>query len=332
MSQHPGARPKEMPLSTVDFSSNSRWLTPNNGYYKDGVGGAVVAKSEGGELNPHMSRKFNDKQIDHILEVVLPEAVEAGNKEVVVAAEEVLASHGKSYPNRVSGFWEPRAVPRSEIQLREMFAPRLPEFGYRIVRSQEAFPDWLLLDEFGNYLYCEVEHRSRAFEAHAHDPGLCDLIVCWEHDWRDAPLPVIEVFSGRRYEPTVEVQAKDRSDLLSSHLAHPALSKLNKSATIQRYKELVDSGMLPHEAIKYLAEWRRVTATQIRAILRQEGVVLRKGRPKGKDKQRQVYEELESRKAAGYNMGRAVEDVAFEYGLSPSTVSTYHSRYKASFG
>jgi hypothetical protein len=30
---------------------------------------------------------------------------------------------------------------------------------------------------------------------HGHDPAGCDLIVCWQHDWPDSPLEVIELCS-----------------------------------------------------------------------------------------------------------------------------------------
>jgi hypothetical protein len=39
----------------------------------------------------------------------------------------------------------------------------------------------------------EFEFRSRTFMAHGHDASQCDLIVCWEHDWPDCPLEVVEL-------------------------------------------------------------------------------------------------------------------------------------------
>jgi hypothetical protein len=41
-------------------------------------------------------------------------------------------------------------------------------------------------------IFIEFEFNSKNFVTHKHDPKLCDLIVCWEHDWKDCPL---EVFS-----------------------------------------------------------------------------------------------------------------------------------------
>jgi hypothetical protein len=39
----------------------------------------------------------------------------------------------------------------------------------------------------------EFEHRSRSFREHEHDPARCDLIVCWEHNWPDCPVEVLEL-------------------------------------------------------------------------------------------------------------------------------------------
>jgi hypothetical protein len=41
----------------------------------------------------------------------------------------------------------------------------------------------------------EFELKSSNFKAHGHDPTLCDLIVCWLHDWPDCPIEVIELKS-----------------------------------------------------------------------------------------------------------------------------------------
>ena len=39
----------------------------------------------------------------------------------------------------------------------------------------------------------EFEFYSSNFKQHKHDPVDCDVIVCWEHDWSDCPLEVIEL-------------------------------------------------------------------------------------------------------------------------------------------
>jgi len=39
----------------------------------------------------------------------------------------------------------------------------------------------------------EFEYLSSNFRDHGHDPEQCDVIVCWEHNWPECPLEVIEL-------------------------------------------------------------------------------------------------------------------------------------------
>ena len=42
-------------------------------------------------------------------------------------------------------------------------------------------------------VWIEFEFKSSHFKAHNHDINECDVIVCWEHDWKDCPIEVIEL-------------------------------------------------------------------------------------------------------------------------------------------
>lgn len=39
----------------------------------------------------------------------------------------------------------------------------------------------------------EFEYKSRHFRDHGHDPTACDVLVCWEHNWSDCPIEVLEL-------------------------------------------------------------------------------------------------------------------------------------------
>ncbi len=41
----------------------------------------------------------------------------------------------------------------------------------------------------------EFEFQSRNFRDHGHDSSQCDLIVCWEHNWPECPIEVLELRS-----------------------------------------------------------------------------------------------------------------------------------------
>src|SRR5947209_8001852 len=59
-------------------------------------------------------------------------------------------------------------------------------YGLRVERIQAAFPDCIAF--LGTQrVRIEFEYRSRNFALHRHDPGGCDWIVCWIHDWPGVP-------------------------------------------------------------------------------------------------------------------------------------------------
>ena len=41
----------------------------------------------------------------------------------------------------------------------------------------------------------EFESRSKNFLIHGHDTHKCDLIVCWEDNWKDCPTDILELKS-----------------------------------------------------------------------------------------------------------------------------------------
>ena len=39
----------------------------------------------------------------------------------------------------------------------------------------------------------EFEYKSSNFKLHGHNPDECDVIVCWENDWKDCPIEIISL-------------------------------------------------------------------------------------------------------------------------------------------
>jgi hypothetical protein len=73
------------------------------------------------------------------------------------------------------------------------------ELGFIVEAIQSAFPDCeakRCIDSKRNRwqrVRIEFEYQSSNFQDHGHDPTGCDLIVCWEHNWKDCPLQVLEL-------------------------------------------------------------------------------------------------------------------------------------------
>ena len=287
---------------------------------------------EGEAFAPHMSREFDKAALDYVAKKLLPAAIASEDKGLAQKCERVLAKYGIAYPNRVSGFWEPLEVPRSELQVREMFGARLPEFGFWLVGSHTDYPDWLLFNDAGEYVYCEVEHRSSSFARHDHDPALCDLIACWEHDWPECPLPVLEFFSGSVIEPEVSERprAKNRARLsvnftgrLAKEYLQPNYAERERRGeyALRRYDELVE-GMPESAVFRQIGAELGVSGAAARGLLQRRGVI---GKPTALRRQ-QVRDKYAELRGEYDTKTAAVEAVAQLFGIKPGTVWSHLSR------
>jgi Homing endonuclease associated repeat len=87
--------------------------------------------------------------------------------------------------------------PTNENGVLFLFGALAEQLGFRVLRIQTGFPDCEAWRVVGNdrlqRVGIELELESRNFLRHGHDPKGCDLIVCWEHNWPECPLEVIEL-------------------------------------------------------------------------------------------------------------------------------------------
>lgn len=88
-----------------------------------------------------------------------------------------------------------------------LFGVLARDLGFGIESVHASFPDCEAKRRTGvdtwERVRIEFEYESRNFKVHGHDPGGCDLIVCWAHTWPDCPLPVLELraeVEKRRHE------------------------------------------------------------------------------------------------------------------------------------
>jgi len=88
-------------------------------------------------------------------------------------------------------------APTNENGVICLFGAMAKELGFKILRIQTECPDCEVLVEVApgrwQRIRIEFEYESRNFLAHAHSLDSCDLIVCWEHNWQNCPLPVLEL-------------------------------------------------------------------------------------------------------------------------------------------
>lgn len=115
-------------------------------------------------------------------------------------------SHGWSKGNGVVygaplNFRGLRHAPVNEQGVVYLFGMVAYELGLMVESVRKTFPDCeakRCVDPLRNHwqrVLIEFEHLSSNFKAHDHDVKGCHMIVCWEHDWPDCPLEVIELRS-----------------------------------------------------------------------------------------------------------------------------------------
>jgi hypothetical protein len=95
-----------------------------------------------------------------------------------------------------------RYAPVNEQGVVYLFGLVSRELGFLIESIRTDFPDCegkrCLNPEGTRWQHCriEFEYKSSNFAEHGHDSEGCDIIVCWIHDWADAPIEVLELKSA----------------------------------------------------------------------------------------------------------------------------------------
>lgn len=132
-----------------------------------------------------------------------------------------------------------------------LFSKLNTDLNLNIETIRKGFPDCIAKRYIGKGKYEEVniefEFRSSDFKRHGHLKSMangakCDMIVCWEHDWKECPreLEVLELQSEySKYdnppvqEPDKEIRAKksDQSDIFKNYTSSKVLyEKFHKEA------------------------------------------------------------------------------------------------------
>ena len=85
-------------------------------------------------------------------------------------------------------------APLNEQGVVYLFGMVSQELGYRIESIRTKYPDCEGKRCFDpkksrwEPVRIEFEYKSSHFRHHKHNPDQCDVIVCWEDDWKDRPL------------------------------------------------------------------------------------------------------------------------------------------------
>jgi hypothetical protein len=135
----------------------------------------------------------------------------ANDEDVELPASEckVHFVHGNIYGDFIH-FRGLAHVPVNELGVVFLFGMICRELGYVVEIVKPGFPDCEAKRQVRPGIWqrvrIEFEFRSRIFRTHGHDPEQCDMIVCWEHNWPDCPIEVLELKSAlQRLSPSAAV-------------------------------------------------------------------------------------------------------------------------------
>ena len=98
-------------------------------------------------------------------------------------------------PSDFHGFLNP---PQTEKGVRVLLGMMLPYLDEPLCFVDDSLPSGIDLAFQRNidgkwYLWrVELEYASHNFRGH-HNPADCEQIICWEHNWPDAPVPVLSL-------------------------------------------------------------------------------------------------------------------------------------------
>jgi|SRR5579859_1116954 len=87
--------------------------------------------------------------------------------------------------------------PMNENGVIFLFGAMARDLGFIVQQMRSAYPDCEAMREVApdkwQHVWVELEQHSRNFLKHGHDISKCDLLICWEHNWPECPLEVIEL-------------------------------------------------------------------------------------------------------------------------------------------
>jgi hypothetical protein len=145
----------------------------------------------------------------------------------------LVKSDGRPTYGALIGAWGHVYGPTNEGGVICLFGAMAYSLGFLVLRVQTAFPDCEAVRIIGEGrcqpVKIEFELESRNFLRHMHDPAGCDLIVCWEHNWPECPLEVIELKKAVSNQQSALSLSKGKNSPLGELPEVPKLPKIAES-------------------------------------------------------------------------------------------------------
>jgi hypothetical protein len=119
-----------------------------------------------------------------------------------------------------------------------LFGKIAHEFGMYVELIRSGYPDCIAKRFIGKDKWEEIkiefEYKSSDFTRHRHPAEDADMIVCWEHDWKDCPktIEVLELKNEIGKLENISVEAPDRISKGSEYEIEEYLRKGTKDSIL----------------------------------------------------------------------------------------------------
>jgi len=161
----------------------------------------TIAAKWGGIVrgSPNRVNKEDGNTIKKILKESIKKKIEYPlSKKAIKPTKEVKRAIKKQVYGSPIDFRGLRHAPINEMGVIYLFAIIAKDLGFRVEAIGTAFPDCEAIRRIGKSdrwerIHIEFEYKSSNFKTHGHPIEGCDLIVCWEHDWNECPIEVLEL-------------------------------------------------------------------------------------------------------------------------------------------
>lgn len=139
------------------------------------------------------------------LEVIstIPNEIEIYNEEKKQqSATKAWNSHTRRSYGSFLNFRGLQHTPINEQGVVFLFGMVAFELGYVVESIATGFPDCeakrrtSISKDIWERVRIEFEYESKNFIDHGHNSEVCDVIVCWNHNWQDCPIEVLELSSA----------------------------------------------------------------------------------------------------------------------------------------
>lgn len=131
-----------------------------------------------------------------------------------------------------------------------LFGKVLKDLNMYVEEIKTGYPDCVARRRTGKgweRIYIEFEYSSSGFKSHLEDykkGKKCDLVVCWIHDWKECPVPVLELkeeIKNMEPEPFGEEEVKkEESEYdLEHHIRRKNMTEEVKNLFLQLDDEIL---------------------------------------------------------------------------------------------